>query len=559
VSPLPDSYDASPATQISLLGAPAQMLGAVHVSGSQTGAHPGRLIGYSQGDGTSFVPAKPFRSGEDVTVRGSVRTSHGTTSFQYRFTVASQDTITTAPPTHQALSTDYNEMQHFHSLPNLLPPTLQVSARSSATAPGDIFVAPYAGPGPSGPMIFDEAGNLIWFHPLPRGIESTNLQVQQYNGQPVLTWWQGVIPPQGFGAGEEVIANGSYQQIGSVRAGNGYKADLHDFHLTAQNTALITVFDPIYCNLSQWGGPQGAGVTDSVFEELDLGTGLVRREWHSVDHVALSASYSSAVKATREWPFDFFHLNSIDQLAGGTTLISARNTWALYELNTQTGQVLASIGGRSSTIKPGRGAATAFQHDADMLPNGDITLFDNGGAPKVHPQSRGLVLSVNPATRTDSVVGEYEHPGALLAGSQGNLQALPNGDVLVGWGSEPYFSEFSAGGQLLFDAHLHGSYESYRAYRFPWTGTPPGPPSIAAQASPAGGPVTVYASWNGDTQTTAWRVLAGPSPQQLQPVISAPRSGFETAITTQAPEAYVAVQALGEGGNVLATSNTIRG
>ena len=189
-----------------------------------------------------------------------------------------------------------------------------------------------------------------------------------------------------------------------------------------------------------------------------------------------------------------------------------------------------------------------------MLPNGNITLFDNGGAPKVHPQSRGLVLSVNPATRTDSVVGEYEHPGALLAGSQGNLQALSNGDVLVGWGSEPYFSEFSAGGQLLFDAHLHGSYESYRAYRFPWTARRRVPPSIAAQASPAGGPVTVYASWNGDTQTTAWRVLAGPSPQQLQPVISAPRSGFETAITTQAAEAYVAVQALGEGGNVLATS-----
>ncbi|HXW58482.1 MAG TPA: arylsulfotransferase family protein [Solirubrobacteraceae bacterium] len=559
VSPLPDSYDASPATQISLLGVPAQLLGGVRVTGSKTGAHRGRLIGYSQGDGASFVPARRFRPGETVTVQGRVADTHGTTPFRFHFTVAYEDPITTLAMAHAALSRDYNEMQHFHTLPNLLAPSLQVTARSPATAPGDMFAAPYGGPGPSGPMIFEESGNLVWFHPLAHGIESTNFQVQQDDGQPVLTWWQGVIPPQGFGEGEEIIANSSYQQIGRVLAGNGYRADLHEFHLTAQNTAVLTVFNPIYCNLSQWGGPQGAAVTDSVFQEVDLKTGLVRREWHSLDHVPLSASYSSAVTATREWPFDYFHLNSIDQLANGSTLISARNTWALYYLSTQTGQVTTSIGGRSSSVKLGPGAATAFQHDADVQPDGDITLFDNGGVPKVHPQSRGLVLSLNPTTRTDSVVSEYEHHGALLAGSQGNMQALPNGDVFVGWGSEPYFSEFSAGGQLLFDAHMQGTYQSYRTYRFPWTGTPPGPPSIAAQAAPAGGPLTVYASWNGDTRTTAWRLLAGPSPQQLQPSLTVARSGFETAIAAPAPAPYVAVQALGEGGVVLGTSKTIPG
>jgi Arylsulfotransferase (ASST) len=559
VSPLPDSYDASPATQISMLGAPAQALGGVRVSGSRTGVHRGRLLGYSQGDGASFVPAGPFAPGETVTVHGSVRTSRGSARFQFHFTVAHEDPIATATAAHEALSRDYNEMQHFHTLPNLLAPVLQVTARSPAAAPGDLFAAPYAGPGPSGPMIFEEAGNLIWFDPLPAGIEATNLQVQQLDGQPVLTWWQGLIPPQGFGEGEEVIANSSYQQVARVRAGNGYRADLHDFHITPQDTALITVFDPIYCNLSRWGGPQGGAVTDSVYQEVDLRTGLVRREWHSVDHVPLSASYSSVLKATREWPFDFFHLNSIDQLSDGTTLISARNTWGLYYLSTQTGQIVTSIGGKDSSVKLGPGAATAFQHDADVLPNGDISLFDNGGVPKVHPQSRGLVLSLNPAARTDSVVHEYEHSGALLAASQGNMQPLPNGDLFIGWGSEPYFSEFSASGQLLFDAHMHGSYQSYRTYRFPWTGTPPGPPSVAAQAAGATAPVTVYASWNGDTRTSSWRLLAGPSPSQLQPVTSSPKSGFETALTTPGPEAYVAVQALGEGETVLATSKTIRG
>jgi hypothetical protein len=140
------------------------------------------------------------------------------------------------------------------------------------------------------------------------------------------------------------------------------------------------------------------------------------------------------------------------------------------------------------------------------------------------------------------------------------VQTLENGDMFVGWGAKPYFSEFNAAGQLLFDAHMHGSYETYRAYRFPWTGTPASPPAVAAQAGAGGkGPVTVYASWNGDTVTASWRVLAGPSPKQLVPVAGAQRAGFETAIATPGPEPYVAVQALSASGAVLASSRTIKG
>ena len=563
VSPLPDSYYASAYTQISLLGAAKGNLSDVRASGSETGSHPGRLHGYSQGDGASFVPSRPFRAGETVTVRGKLKTGSKTQPFAYHFTVATQDTLKYVPPAHQAAAHP-GEAQRFYSAPSLVAPVLDVTVHSPLSAPGDIFTAPDAGLGPSGPTIFDEAGNLVWFDSLPSGVESTNLQVQQYDGKPVLTWWQGYIPPQGFGEGEEMIYNSSYRRIGSVHAGNGYKADLHDFKLTGDGTALLTVFDPIRCNLSAEGGPSGGAVTDGIFQEVDLRTGLVRREWDSLDHVPLGDSYSTATDTSTEWPFDYFHINSIDQQAGrssigGTTLISARNTWALYELNTLTGQVLARIGGKSSTVKLGSGAATAFQHDATVQPNGTITVFDNGAVPVVHPQSRALVLSIDPQTNTDTVLAQYEHPSALSSYSQGDVQALPNGDMFVGWGAEPYFSEFNSSGQLLFDAHLHGAYQTYRAYRFPWTGTPGSPPSIAANTGAGGkGPVTVYASWNGDTLTAAWRVLAGPSAKQLAPVGGAQRAGFETAISTPGPEPYVAVQALNSAGAVIGTSPTIK-
>jgi Arylsulfotransferase (ASST) len=558
VSPLPDSYDASAQTQISLLGAPASTLAGIRVSGSQTGSHSGQLRAYSQGDGASWVPSKPFLPGEMVTVRGTVRPHSKAVRFAFRFVIAHEDPVDYAAVNAATVPRDYNEMQHFASRPDLQPPGLVVSLRSPLTNAGEMFAAPYAGPGPSGPMIFEESGNLVWFHPLPKGVEATNLQVQQIGGQPVLTWWQGHIPPQGFGQGEEIIADSAYREIDRVHAGNGYLADLHEFHITPQGTALLTVFNPVECNISSLGGPSGGAVTNSLFQELDLKTGLVRREWTSLDHVALADSYSSPTTANTIWPFDSFHLNSVDQLADGTTLLSARNTSALYELNTVTGQVLASIGGKRSNFKLAAGAATAYQHDATVLPNGTISVFDNGADPKVHSQSRGVVLAVNAQAKTDTLLAQYEHPGTpLSAGSQGNMQILENGDIFIGWGAKAYFSEFSASGQLLYDAHMHGSYQSYRTYRFAWTGAPSEPPAVAAAGSGAG--LTVYASWNGDTRTASWRVLGGPSAGQLAAVTSVARGGFETAIAVPVVEPYVAVQALGAAGEVLGTSRTISG
>jgi hypothetical protein len=558
VAPLPGSYDASGRTQISLLGAPVQALSGVRVSGSHSGSHGGRLRGYSQGDGASFVPSKPFSAGETVSVRGNLRSGSRTQRFAYSFVVAHEDTLPYSKPTPPS-GKDYNEKQHFRSVPRLEPPAIAVTARSPQSAPGYIFATPYAGPGPPGPMIFDEAGNLVWFDQLPANIAtSADLQVQQLDGRPVLTWWQGYIPPQGFGEGEEIIADGSYRQIARVHAGNGYKADLHDFHLLPGGTALLTVFNPIACDLSVIGGPSGGAVTDSMFQEVDLRTGLVRREWHSLDHVPLGDSYSSATGASTTWPLDYFHLNSMEQNADGTTLISARNTWAMYWLNTRTGQLQNTIGGRHSGVKLGPGTRTAYQHDAETLPNGTISVFDNGAVPKVHPQSRGLVLAIDAQTDSATLVAQYEHRPALSSGSQGNMQQLANQDMFVGWGPQPYFSEYTAGGQLLFDAHLHGSYESYRGYRFPWTGAPAGAPQLAAAAAP-GGRVTVYASWNGDTRTAGWRVLGGSSPSTLAPVASGARAGFETAITTPGAAPYVAAQALDASGAVLGTSPTIPG
>ena len=351
-------------------------------------------------------------------------------------------------------------------------------------------------------MILDPAGRLVWFNPLRAPLVATNLRVQQLGGSPVLTWWQGIVSAHGFGRGVDVVVGENYQTITEVNAGNGYQADLHEFQITPQGTALVTSYNAIYCDLTAIGGRPDSAVTDSLMQEIDIKTGLVMFEWTSLDHIALSDSYSVPTTSSPRWPFDFFHLNSINLDPDGTLLVSGRNTWAADDIDPRTGQVLWTLGGKHSSFIEGRGAATAFQHDARPIASNVFTMFDNGASPPAHAQSRGVVLDVDPLTHGVSVQTQYLHPGhPLLADSQGNMQALANGDWFVGWGQQPDLSEFSASGRLLFDASLPSGYESYRALRFGWSATPARPPALAVSAAPGG--AVAHASWNGATGVCA--------------------------------------------------------
>ena len=552
VSPQPGSRDAQGHTQISFLGVPAAALRVLSVVGSRTGRHRGRLLAYSQGDGASFVPARPFVEGESVTVRARVRLGSRSVPASDVFAIEHHDPISTPPETPQPVGTV--GVQSYVSRPDLHPPAVTVSAQSAAVAPGDEFLAPYSGPGQAGPMILDPAGRLVWFKPLPPNVSATNFRVQEYLGAPVLTWWQGDISVHGFGLGVGVIANSSYAEIAHVAAGNGLHADLHEFQLTPRGTALITAYDPQLCNLSSAGGSVNAAATDGIVQEIDVRTGLVRFQWTSLGHVALADSYELARKFSTGWPFDFFHVNSVDPEPGGL-LVSARNTWATYDIDPRSGQIVWQLGGKHTSFTLARGTATAWQHDSRLLPDGDISIFDNGSAPLVHQQSRGVVVSLNAQQKTATLAGQFTRPAPIVADSQGNMQALPNGDWFLGWGQVSDFSEFNAAGELLFDAHLPGHVQSYRAFRFGWEGAPSEPPEFAVQSEASGAQV-VYASWNGATRVASWNVYAGPDTASLPLVAQAPRTGFETAIAlpprTQGP--YVTVQALDASGTVLGTA-----
>ncbi|HUA49828.1 MAG TPA: arylsulfotransferase family protein [Solirubrobacteraceae bacterium] len=556
VFPIPGSHFASPETQIAFRGLPVSQLGTITVTGSSSGQHSGTVEADSDGDGGSFLPdpSDPFTPGETVTVSTSLNIEgSGNGTFQFQVATPTAPLPTEKRPSAPRVKGD---VWYFRSRPDLTPAAVTIT-KPDPSAQGDIFLAPQIGPLQQGPEIIGPRGGLVWFYPVPTGDAADDFRVQTYQGQPVLTWWQG-NETDGVGVGQDIIMNSSYQVIHTISAANGLSADLHEFQLTARGTALITSQYPVYINASAVGGSAHEVVLDSVVQEIDIPTGLVLFQWDSLDHVPLTASYlkpKTGRKPNSVWtPYDYFHVNSVTVDDDGNLLISGRNTWAAYKVDRATAATIWTLGGKHSNFKLGPGASFAFQHDVQVRAAGDtlVSMFDDGaGPPYVHSESRALELRLNLARKTATVLTQLDLSPPVLSSFEGNEQEMANGDDFVGWGEAPYFSQYNAKNKLIFEGRFVDANISYRAYRFPWNGTPTTPPAVAS--SRHGRKMTVYASWNGATNITKWRVFGGKSPSAMPAVATAAKRGFETAVTAPA-RPYVYVQALDAKNHVLAQS-----
>jgi hypothetical protein len=547
VFPIPGSRYNRPATQITFRGVAPGQIGPIQVVGSKTGPHSGHLVADSDGQGASFIPDQRFASGETVTVATNLNVLGGS-GGRFSFTIANALGLLGAGKLPVA-SAGPNGVQRFRSRPDLQPASVTVTHDAAPASEGDFFLAPQFGPTQNGPMILDSQGNLVWFLPLPvsENLLVTDFQVQNLRGQPVLTWWQGTTN-SGHGRGEGVIFNRDYQQIATVKAANGLDAGLHEFLLSPQGDAYLTSTSPV----------RVPGITkptiDAVVQEIDINTGNVLFEWHALDHIPLSQSYVSPKAGG--YIFDPYHINSIALDRDGNLIVSMRNTSAIYKIDHRSGRIIWTLGGKASSFKMGPGAATWGQHDAQIQPDGTLTAFDDGsGLPNLpfRYDARGVRERIDTKHMLATLIRAYPHSPPLATNFEGNVQVLSDGDLVLGWGQQPYFSEYTPSGRQIFDAHFSVPTSSYRVYRFPWSAQPPTSPALAA-ALGANGLAALYASWNGATDVALWRVLAGPSAGSLHAIARAPRRGFETELAAHSVGPYFAVQALGSGGGVLATS-----
>jgi hypothetical protein len=474
----------------------------------------------------------------------------------------------------------------FASAPGLHPPQLSTRGRTAfgQLASGNFLLASFPailtkGPmtGQSGPLIVDKHLGPVWFRPVPTSAAAGDLQQETLAGKPVLVWWQGVITATGATkSGQVTVVDNTYRTLATVKAqgptgcsgATCWTISIHDAVISGTNLWVTVYRNVPGQNLTPYGGKANGTVYDVGVEEFSLANPRQPTLVHTWDalnpggppNVPLSDSEqpANAPGTGLQGSWDAYHINAVQVLPNNQLLVSMRNTWTAYLLNTTTDAVLWRLGGKSSSFGVPANAKFAWQHDVQMLPNGEVTLFDDsccliegsGKFAKPNGFARGLVLRLNQSAHTASLVSSYSHAPKLVVSFLGSMQLLDNGNGLVGWGNQPYFSEYSNSGRQLLDAQWPGKDLSYRAlFTSNWRAIPFYPPSGAIRSKR--GETTVYASWNGATGVARWQVLGGSSASRLKPVAGSPRTGFETAISLgRRSFKVIAVRAFGPRGAI---------
>ena len=573
VFPAPNSKYASDDTTFSFRGLKPKQLGKVKVVGSKSGVKRTTRLRHSDGRGVSVVPKGLFKRGETVRVytkRKIKLTRKG--DFKVRIGNFYGNDDKNAIPTGTP-----NANPALMSRPDLKPPQLNVLTPGADAAAGKILYAPAQ----FGMAIADNYGRTSWFRPVNfggAGDRIANFQKQKYKGKPVLTYWKGANTVQSFSQlGTYDILNNKYKKIASVKMGNGYKPDLHEFQITPRDTALVLAYRGVKADLSKYGGVKNDRILDNIVQEVDIKTGAVLFEWHALDAIGLGASQQAVAAPSEMNPFptwDFAHLNSI-HWDGKSILISARATNTLYRVNRANAKLQWKLRGdgikaKTSDFKVAGNARFGYQHDVRRTKNGDISIFDNGfqlsagpGSDPIFPlvsaTSSGLVLKLSGKgnKRKASLVQRFSYPGAGLgAFATGGAQPLSNGGMFVGWGTVPQITEYNGAGDIVFDATLPpGGFFNYRGSKTPWEGKPKDRPAIASEADGAG--AKVYASWNGATKIRTWKVFTGADQNSLTVAAESNWTGLETAIAIPAAGAKVRVVAYDANGNELGQSGLV--
>ena len=207
--------------------------------------------------------------------------------------------------------------------------------------------------------------------------------------------------------------------------------------------------------------------------------------------------------------------HEFDRSARATTsvLVSARDTSAVYEIDQRSGRIVWTLGGKASSFRLGAGARFYFQHDAQMLAG------DGSACSTTRPgrrSKRAGLARADPRARlrrrTARLVRAVPPRGAdTLAESEGSVQTLPNGNVFVGFGSAPFFSEFSAGGRAACSTRACRSTTAATACTASRGARRRGRVPPRRRSATPTAPCRVYASWNGATTVARWQVLAGSS------------------------------------------------
>ena len=537
ISPLPDAELVSAGTTIAVRGGQTtgkELFEELYftVSGTHSGRHLGEKILAEDGETVLFRPDIPFYAAEKV----FVTIDTGQESYSYSFQVAApiSSAISGADQTEyeDVLGRQKSEPDKqdpdapvpFRTAPKDLP-RFEVTSSGGATGDGYVFISPFnyvaVGSTPAYLLILDNNAEPVYYH---RFSGLPNAMDFKKNPNGLLTYHH-------RGKGEFIALNNRYEEVDSYAAGNGLRTNLHDIQLLDNGHRLHLNYDRQIMDMSVIvpGGHPTALVTGCIVQELDAGDNVVF-EWRSWDYIDI---LDTVVDVTAK-QVNYMNCNSIERDSDGHLLLSSRNLDEITKINRQTGELIWRMGGKKNEFTFTNDDGFSRQHDARRLYNGHITLYDNGVTHS--PQfSRGLELEVDELNKTVTVVREFRNTPDTFGVALGNMQRLPGGNSVVGWGrsSKPVFTEFNFLGTKLLEFSALKGVGSYRAFRFPWQGYPSWPPALIAYAD--GQDVELFFSWNGSTETSGYMIYASAEGGDQWHVATVAKDGFENSYNFAVP------------------------
>jgi hypothetical protein len=455
------------------------------VLGSKSGTHSG-IVKLSDDNKTIlFFPDLQFTANEDVSINviQGIKTENGDVlppvTIHFKTTTLLHPVDITALSLSENGSIDNtlnnavtnkssNKSLGVDTLPSDFP---QITVGTSDNpAPGNIFITNKAQGTNSSIgnylMILNNDGSVAKYKKLP---QVANLFKMEPNGN--LSW------SYANGAGGYFVVDTSLTPIDTFQCGNGYKVDAHDFLLLPNGHVVLFANDAEPVDMSQIvpGGSPSASVTGLVVQELDASKNVIF-QWRSWDYLPITDSYFDLTSQN----VDLIHPNALAIDLDGNILVSMRHLSSIVKINRETGDVMWILGGKQNEFsfinEHSENAPTYFsyQHDVSVLPNGNITLFDNGEQHSPN-YSRGVEYKLDEQNKTATLVWEYRHlPADIYASAMGSVERLPNGYTIIGWGQAsggsgiPVFTEVNSAKSTTLELFMPAGQISYRSLKFPW-------------------------------------------------------------------------------------------
>lgn len=441
----------------------------VRLSAEISGDHPGRIRLSDDGRTILFRPLQPFLAIEHVTCRVTgIRMLDGSEApdaiFDFWTGGTGEKSLTVADliPEDEAVIGDASA-----GAADTL--ALLTGAVYGVPAPGRLFLTDLAVTDfrvPSNLMVARNSGMLA-------DVRSTPHAAYNYTLQP-----DGRRTYFDTAARAYFALDDSGAVVDSFRCGNGYRTDGHDLVFLPNGHALLMAYDTQSVDMSAVvpGGRPYASVTGLVIQELDRERDVVY-QWRSWDTIDITEA--TRVPLTVQL-IDYVHGNSMEATPDGAMLVSCRHLDAVLKISLETGAIVWRLGGSKNQFDfVGDPERFTYQHDARLLPDGHLTLFDNGNG-HTPPHSRAVEYALDESAMTATLVWQYRPVPDVFAWALGSVQRLPNGNTLVGWGTAPgpAATEVAPDGTVMSELWLAPGRVSYRVLRFEW------PPALPADVTP---------------------------------------------------------------------------